>query len=121
MARGLTASRNTSFPKAFLFCFEDGTPSPPVSVEMPPLQTAAIVVYAAARGGISIDTGEGRCAILKAKEMLSSETRYSLLAVKAREPCADSVKFRSQQLVWMGERKRFRRVAGGLPSLLSGT
>ena len=33
----------------------------------------------------------------KAKEMLSSETRYSLLAVKAREPCADSVKFRNRQ------------------------
>ena len=50
-------------------------------------------------------TQAGKVCYPKAKEMLSSETRYSLLAVKAREPCADSVKFRSQQLVWMGEER----------------
>ena len=50
-------------------------------------------------------TQVGKVCYPKAKEMLSSETRYSLLAVKAREPCADSVKFRSQQLVWMGEER----------------
>ena len=50
-------------------------------------------------------TQVGKVCYPKAKEMLSSETRYSLLAVKAREPCADSVKVRSQQLVWMGEER----------------
>ena len=35
--------------------------------------------------------------------VLSSEMSFTLLAVKAREQYANSVEFRSQQIVWTGE------------------